>query len=63
MATFTFNGEQAMVFPTIGVTAQPGDSFDAPDDFTVDGVTSAKASKKVTATIETAPEPATEGLN
>ena len=67
MSSFVFNGEQAMVFPTIGVTANPGDVFDAPDDFVADDVTPAKVAKKATATIEEAPvaepAPVEEGTN
>ena len=33
MAKYTYNGSDKRVFPTIAVTVEPGDSFDAPDDF------------------------------
>ena len=74
MATFTFNGAQAMVFPTIAVTVQPGDSFDAPDDFIAEDVTLSGKAKKADpapapapetapATIEEAPATVEEGTN
>ena len=45
MATFTYNGTYEIVFPSIAVTVAPGDSFEAPDDFTALNVTPAKKSK------------------
>jgi len=45
MATFTYNGEYEIVFPSIAVTVKPGDTFEAPDDFTAPNVTPAKKSK------------------
>jgi hypothetical protein len=57
---------QETVFPTISVTVEPGATFEAPDDFSADGVELAgkkakadPAPKTVTDTIE--PTPATEG--
>jgi hypothetical protein len=64
MAIFVFSGEQEVVFPTIAVTAQPGATFEAPDDFVAEGVTLAKKGKAapitevaeiVPATIESTP--------
>ena len=55
MATFIFNGEQGVVFPTIALTVQPGDFFDAPDDFVAEGVTASKKAKSAPATIEVTP--------
>jgi len=52
MATFTFTGEQTTVFPTIGVTVDVGDSFDAPDDFVSEFVTLTGKIKKVASIIE-----------
>jgi len=40
MAKFTYNGSDERVFPSISVTVQPGDSFDAPDDFSAFNVSS-----------------------
>ena len=33
MASFTYNGEEELVFPTLGVTVKKGDTIDAPADF------------------------------
>ena len=33
MAQFTYNGEQELVFPTLGVTVKKGDTIEAPADF------------------------------
>jgi hypothetical protein len=33
MTTFTYKGEGERVFPSIGITVQSGDSFEAPSDF------------------------------
>jgi len=52
MATYTFTGEQTTVFPTIGVTVNVGDSFDAPDGFVAEFVTLAGKTKKVASVIE-----------
>jgi hypothetical protein len=66
MATFVYNGEEPAIFPTIAVTVNPGDSFDAPDDFVAENVTIAKGKKAsapetAPATIEEAPaEPEAE---
>jgi hypothetical protein len=74
MATFVYNGEESAIFPTIAVTVNPSDSFDAPDDFVAENVTIAKGKKAdpapAPATIEEAPAepvaepaPAQEGTN
>jgi len=52
MATFTFTGEQTMVFPDLALTLNPGDSFDAPDGFVADFVAVAGKTKKVASVIE-----------
>ena len=52
MATFTFTGEQTMVFPDLALTLNPGDSFDAPDGFVADNVVVAGKTKKVASVIE-----------
>jgi hypothetical protein len=51
MATYTFTGEQTMVFPNLALTLNPGDSFDAPADFVAENVTAGK-NKKVASIIE-----------
>jgi hypothetical protein len=33
-----YTGEDERVFPTLGITAEPGQEFDAPSDFTAPGV-------------------------
>ena len=43
MASFTYNGSDEREFPTISVVVKPGDTFDAPDDFSANDVTPTKA--------------------
>lgn len=63
MPTFTYEGEQELVFPTLGVTVNYGDTFEAPEGFTAHNVvpaTGKKATKNATATTvseDTATEP------
>lgn len=47
-----YTGTDERVFPTLGITAKPGDEFDAPEDFVAPNVEAAKGSvaPKVTAT-------------
>ena len=45
MVTFIYKGESERVFPSIGVTVQPGDSFEAPSDFTAPDVLQVKITK------------------
>jgi hypothetical protein len=60
---FTYEGEQELVFPSLGVTVNYGDTFEAPEGFTAANVVAAtgkKATKNATATTvleETATEP------
>jgi hypothetical protein len=65
MATFTYNGPDERVFPTISVTVKPGDSFEAPDDFSVADVSTGSAFKKAapapTPTPPSAPSDTTQG--
>jgi hypothetical protein len=35
---FTYNGSDERIFPSIAVTVQPGDTFEAPDDFSAANV-------------------------
>jgi hypothetical protein len=58
MAKFQFNGEVAVVYPTLGLTVQPGDVFEAPDGFDAPFITASRA--KVTVTSDA--EPATADL-
>ena len=39
---FTYTGTDERTFPSIAVTVNPGDSFDAPDDFSAPDVTAKK---------------------
>jgi hypothetical protein len=47
MARYTYNGEVDMVFPTLGLVAKQGDSFDGPDGLTAPGLSSAKTAPAV----------------
>jgi hypothetical protein len=51
MATFKYNGEDERVFPSIAVTANAGDIFEAPDDFVSANVISVSKKAPTTATI------------
>jgi hypothetical protein len=42
VASFTYTGEEELVFPTLGVTVNKGDTIDAPDDFNNPLFTAAK---------------------
>ena len=54
MAKFTYNGSDERVFPSISVVVEPGDIFDAPDDFSAFNITSVKTTQA-----SKTPEPAT----
>lgn len=45
MVTFIYKGESERVFPTIGVTVKPGESFEAPSDFDAPDVIQVKTPK------------------
>jgi len=45
---FTYNGSDERVFPSIAVTVQPGDTFEAPDDFSAANVSSQSTKPKPT---------------
>jgi len=45
MASFTYTGEDERSFPTISTTVEPGDKFDAPDDFSAPDVSPSKSTK------------------
>jgi len=49
MATFRYEGTDERTFPTIGVTVKPGETFEAPTEFSASGVVSASDSKKPSA--------------
>jgi hypothetical protein len=40
---FTYNGTDERTFPTLALVVKPGDSFEAPDDFSMANVSAAKA--------------------
>ena len=50
MAQFTYNGEQELVFPTLGVTVKKGDTIDAPADFSNPNFTAGKGKPAPVAT-------------
>ena len=54
---FRYDGAGERVFPTVGVTVQPGDVFDGPDDFQHVDVTPVVDKKP----IKSASSDATEG--
>jgi hypothetical protein len=53
MARYTYNGEVEMVFPTLGLVAKQGDSFDGPDGLTAPGLSISSA--KTAPAVPTAP--------
>ena len=54
MARYTYNGEVEMVFPTLGLVAKQGDSFDGPDGLTAPGLSLSSA--KTAPAVPTAPK-------
>ena len=54
MARYTYNGEVEMVFPTLGLVAKQGDSFDGPDGLTAPGLS--LSSGKTAPAVPTAPK-------
>jgi hypothetical protein len=55
MASYTYLGEGAREFPTLKLTLNPGDTFDAPADFTAADVVPATGKKAAPVT----PDPST----
>jgi hypothetical protein len=45
MASFTYTGEDERVFPTLGITVNQGDKFDAPEGFSAENVSATKTTK------------------
>lgn len=45
MATYIYNGEQELVFPTLGLIVNKGDQFDGPDGLVIAGVSIATGKK------------------
>ena len=50
MASFTYTGEEELVFPTLGVTVNKGDTIDAPADFDNPNFTAGKGKPAPVAT-------------
>jgi hypothetical protein len=48
---FTYNGTDERVFPSLSIVVQPGDSFDAPDNFSAANVLAPKAAPDPTPTV------------
>jgi hypothetical protein len=38
MATYEYNGDSVLEFPTLGIVAKKGDQFEGPDGITASGV-------------------------
>jgi hypothetical protein len=47
MTKFTYTGTDEREFPSIAVTVKPGDTFDAPADFSANNVSAPKTTTKV----------------
>ena len=45
MAKFTYTGSDERVFPSISIIVEPGDTFEAPDDFSAANVSPASKPK------------------
>ena len=39
MATYKYNGEEVLVFPTVPITVKNGDTFEGPDGLEYEGLT------------------------
>lgn len=49
MAKYDYNGDSELVFPSLGLVVNKGDSFEGPDGITADGVTVSGKAPKVSA--------------
>jgi len=59
MAKYTYNGDETLVFPTLGVVVSAGDQFDGPDGLTTSGLTIVTGGRGSSAPADPAPsEPA-----
>ena len=58
MATYIFSGENETVFPSLGVTVNYGDTFEAPDGLIAEGVAVSTKSTKSKADPIVDPAPA-----
>lgn len=52
MTTFIYKGEGERVFPSIGITVQPNEKFEAPNDFNAPDVLQIKTIPAVTKEIK-----------
>ena len=57
MATYQYNGDEVREFPTLVLTVNPGDTFDAPDDFVAADVTSSTNKKAAAPAVAPTPTP------
>jgi hypothetical protein len=65
MAKYEYNGDSELVFPTLGITVNKGDVFEAPEGLVVDGVVSSSGkATKISAPVVVADEetPTTEDV-
>ena len=46
MATYQFNGDEVKIFPTLGLTLKPGDTFDSTENIISADVTISSATPK-----------------
>ena len=57
MASYTYTGDAVREFPTLVLTLNPGNTFDAPADFTAADVVPATGKKAAPAVTEVTPAP------
>jgi hypothetical protein len=57
---YEYNGEVELVFPTLGITANKGDSFDGPEGLTAQGLSIASSAKTAPAVSSPVKEQAKE---
>jgi hypothetical protein len=55
MASYTYTGAEVREFPTLVLTVNPGDTFEAPDDFVSADVVPAAAPKKAASVAASTP--------
>lgn len=60
MPKYEYNGDSELVFPTLGITANKGDSFDGPDGLKAQGLSIASSSKTAPAVSAAVKEQAKE---
>ena len=58
MASYTYTGDAVREFPTLALTLNPGDTFDAPADFIAADVVPASGKKAAPVTPAVNPTPA-----